>query len=352
MSSRRLLINRLGLIVGASIWATGCPAAQAAEEPPRMTTGMTAGELRFFSGCPSRPLRRLHDETNPWDPHALLYTALGASQLDVVRVVDAAFDAPLPGRPVRPLRRTIEALRAAYGRLPPWRIVQRVGEFIDALQIPELSLGDANATYSFMTGGTGGPGSGMALRVSKLLDWTQHVTGDLNRLIGRVAGRPQGLVAWSLPERVIDGSQWLLLRSVNRISLVVTRTADRTLTAAEWATDQALNAGRRRPHMRETVFLAVPLDVYQAHEAWIDEYRSRLVVATREELASTTHAALMHQPRPKTHSGHTIAGAPIAEVAPVVLMIGKGAWAHAPRSLQPYVVPAAWVLNPKAGEGR
>jgi hypothetical protein len=293
---------------------------------------------------------KLHHETSPWDPHNLVSSALGVAGVEVFRAADWVIDLPWPGRPLRPFQRATAAIRSGYHRLPPWRPTQRVGELIDAFQIPELTLGDASATYSVSTGGIAGLGSGMVIRVHKLIDWTQHVVGDVNRMAGWSFGQPRGLITWSLPERVVDGIQWLLLKTFNRASVLVARVVDGTLTGAEVVGEQLVNAGYRLPHQQETVFLRVPVRVLREHEPWLVEHHAQLVIGTPEGFARSTHARLAHGRR----AGRMPAGsliAPSASDGPdptVIVMTTIWTLVRAPAAFRPYVIPAAWVLNDRA----
>ena len=312
-----------------------------------VTTGaeaQTAGEERFFAHCPRRERLHLHDERRALDLHTLLYTAVGMAELEVWRVADWLIDLPLPGPPRAPFQRTTRAVRSGYNRLPPWRVRQRVGELVDALQLAELSLGDAAATYSAATGDVAGPGSGMLVRVHKLIDWVQHVTGDLNRLSGRMVGRPHGLIPGTLPERAVAGGQWLFIKAFNQAGILTARALDAGLTTVELAGESVVNLGHRRPHQHTTVFLRLPMAAYRAHEVWILEHQARLVLGTAEEFARSTHAALTHRRRPATLAAWSrverLAGEP-----EVVVMTTTRVLSRAAGSLAAYVVPAAWVLN-------
>lgn len=305
----------------------------------------TLGETKFFADCPHGQPLHLHHETHPWDLHNVLFTTLGVAQLEVFRVADGLIDLPLPGTPLHPFQRTTAAIRSGYHRLPPWRLTQRVGELVDAFQIPELSLGDASATYSVTTGDIAGPGSGMVIRVHKLIDWIQHVTGDLNRLGGRCVGRPQGIVTWSLPERTVDGIQWLLLKTFNRVGVLLTRTIDGTLTGVEVVGEHILNAGYRLPHQQETVFLRLPVQMLREQEAWLDEHRAQFLIGTPEGFARTTHAALAHGRRGGRPPTWTTATSSADEEPTVIVMMTIWTLARAPAALRSYVVPAAWVLK-------
>ncbi len=321
----------------------------AAVTPP--TWAQTPGETRFFADCPRRPYRRVHDETKPWDFHAIAYTALGMAELELLRMADWMIDLSVPARRVRPLHRSVQAIRSGYNRLPPWVVRQRLGELVDAFQMPELSLGDAAATYSAATGASRGPGSGMLIRAHKLVDWTQHVTGDLNRLAGRAVGRPHGLVPWSLPGRAVDGAQWAVLKLFNEAGELAGRAVDGTLTTVEMGVEELLNLGRKPPHQHTTVFLSLPLDVYRAHERWILAQRAGVVLGTREEFRQSTHAGLARRRRPVTPRDWDRVGWPSGEEPAVLMMTTLRVMARAPPSLKPYVVPAAWILNQPVTSG-
>jgi len=316
----------------------------------------TPAEARFFADCPRRGRIQLHDERRPWDLHTLLYSGLGVLELEVLRVADWAIDLPLPGQPLRPFQRTAQAIRSGYNRLPPWGVRRRVGEFVDALQLAEVSLGDAASTYSVATAEAAGPGSGLFIRVHKLVDWTQHVTGDVNQLIGMPVGRPRGLIPGSLPERAVDRTQWLLIKLFNAANVFVARTLDHGLTTVELAGETVVNIGHRPPHPQQTVFLRLPRAAYQAHELWLLEHQAHLVIGDRARFAQATHATLAHPRRwrdPAAGGGRrrpvSLAewGQPDRSAGPpeVIVMTTARVASRAPRELAAYVVPAAWVLN-------
>jgi hypothetical protein len=311
---------------------------------PANAFGGTSGEERFFAECPrGRPVS-LHNDANPWDLHAMLYTVMGLSQVEILRLADAMIDLPLPGPRVQPFRWLVNGVRSGFHRLPPWRTVQRAGELVDAFQLPELSLGDASATYTVATGGLTGPGSGTIIRIHKLIDWSQHVTGDLNRLMGRPLGRRKGLMTWPLPGRGIDGAQRFLLVSFQHASVLVAKTLEGSLTGVELAAEQVVNIGHRPSHARQTVFLRLPLDVYRAHELWVLEHRPNLIVTLAEDLRRTTHAELAHRRRPlKLHEWSPV-DVPGQEPEEIVILTTTRVMSRAPEALRPYVVPAAWIL--------
>jgi len=300
--------------------------------------------VAFFAECPQRSYLRLHRWDNPLDPHALLYTTAGLMEVEVLRLMDWVIDLPLPGAELRPFRRTVHGIRLGYHRLPPWYLTRRIGEFVDALQLPELSLGDATATYTVATGGTSGPGLGTVVRVNKLVDWAQRLVGDMNVAMGYVVGRRDGLITWSVPARATDGVQRLLTRTVHLLQMTVARTLEYTLSGLERTGEVVVNVGYATPHRRTTVFLQAPAAVYRAHEPWLLEHAPTLYLGTAEELKALTHAELFHRRwwgRARTRA------LPDLDLASDdwVLVLPLRVLRRAPRGLQAAVVPWAWVLE-------
>jgi len=308
----------------------------------------TPGEARFFAECPHRGYLELHDERRPADPHNLLYSALGLSEVEMFRAADWLVDTAVPGVSVQPFRSLTRGIRRGFHRLPRWQVIQRVGELTDALQLPELSLGDASAAHTVAAGGVTGPGSGMVVRVNKLIDWAQHVVGDLNGMIGRPVRRSEGLVRWATPGRAVDGTQWVLLKTFNAVSVLVAKAADHGVSGMEMIADQVVNLGYRTPHQDETVFLRLPKGAYRAHELWMLEHRPRLIIGTSEDFLRATHATLAHRQRPLPLRAWDVVDQLSAQ-EPIIVMTTTRAIAHAPASLKAYVVPAAWVLNEPGG---
>lgn len=303
------------------------------------------GEERFFAGCPHGTPVRLHDDANPWDLHALLYTVTSAAEVELLLLTDGTLDLLLPGRPRRPLRQAVRGMQRAYARLPQGTLTRRVGELVDALQVPELSLGDATSTYSFATGGTTGPGSGTIVRVNKLLDWTQRVVGDVNRLAGWPLRRPRGLIRWRLPERGVDGLQTFTVRAFNGLSLFLVRLLDDGLRGVEDAGEAGLRRVFPSAHRDTTVFLRMPLGVYWTHEPWVLEHRRHVTIGTPEEFRAGTHEALAHGRRDHRPADWTPVRSSADASQHVVLMTTTRIMARAPGSLKAYVVPAVWILE-------
>lgn len=312
-----------------------------------------SGEQRFFADCPNAPRIRVHDRANVWDLHNVAYTAANLLELEVLRLADWLIDVPLPGQEHRVLDRTVKGVRVTYNRLGDARPVQRFGELVNALQIPELSLGDTAVTYTAATGGAVRPGSGTLVRVNKLVDWTQHVMGDVDAAAGWPVARAQGLLRWRLPGRLVDDLQEVINGIFHGLSVTVAKILDHSITATEVTVETALNVPRPHPHRQQTVFARLPLAVYRAHEVWVRESHGRVYVGTTEELRRVTHADIFHAPRRRRWFLQVHRSAPrwgfIDRFAPlpdpVVVVTDQRTFASAPEAWKPYVVSAAWILD-------
>jgi len=280
------------------------------------------------------------------DLHAVTYTAANLMELEVIRLADWLLDLPLPGER-RVLEGTVKTIRTTYNRAGGGhRLSQRIGEFVDALQLRELSLGDAAATYTVATGGTVSPGSGTVVRFNKLIDWAQHVLGDLNQLGGACVGRRRGLIQWGLPGRVVDGAQAIISGTFHYANVTVAKVLDRGITAVEMPAEGIINVGRRPAHRYTTVFVRMPTSVYRAHELWVLRHRLRIYVGTREELASVSHADLFHPRVGSRRLRWWTDDRWRVEPVSVMLVMDRRTFMSAPRAFRPYVVPAVWVFDP------
>lgn len=316
---------------------------------------MRAEESRFFADCRRQRRLRAHHDDRLLDAHGLLYSALNVAEIELIRLADWAVDLPIPGREIRPLERSVRLIRGGYHRLGsrlPARLQggqRRVSELADALQIPELSLGDVAATQTAADGGDLSIGSGTLLRINRLIDWTQHVVGDLNRLAGPPVRRADGLIRWRMPGLTVDAAQDALAKGFHHLGVSLARLLDRGIRGAEDGAEMVVNLGRPTPHQQTTVFLRLPREVWQAHASWADRRRRHLYVGTSEELRTLTHAALCHPtPRQRRAARARPWGSP-DRLQPMpdmlVVVMQERTMAKAPAALRRYVVPAAWVLH-------
>ena len=339
-------IRTLGCLAAVSCWvcvASIVSAAESEQVSVQSAEKAQSSEDRFFADCPRGQRVILHDEQSPVDMHSVLYTTLGLLELEVVRVADWLIDLLWPGPGPTPFRKSMRGVRGQFSKLPHWTPVRRLGELVDALQLPELSISDATATYSLAGGGERGPAGGILHRADRLIDWTQHVTGDINRAGGWILGQTQGLIPWAMPERLVDGTQWLVIRTFNTVSIMATRAIDQGINSVEMTTEGFLNIAYRRPHRELTVFLRLPTSVYRAHELWFLEHNTRVIIGTPEAFAQTTHARLGHGRRRVIPDDWP--NIELAKVDHLVVMLSPALMQRAPEFLHGYVVPAAWVLG-------
>ena len=342
MATRRFWILDFGFWItrSAIIWmVAACGFIPLAHAAPSF-------EERFFAECARSRRLTIHHEDYPFDLHTILYTSANLMELEVFRLIDWVIDLPFPGKQVRPCEWTIDGIRHGYHRLGTGWPLPRVGEFVDALQIPELSLGDAASVYTVTSGGTVSAGSGTMVRLNKLIDWTQHLVGDLNGATGRVVGRRRGLVPWSWPGGLVDGVQVGVVRTFHGLSLVIVRGLDRSVQGIETVADVLVNVGRQTPHRERTVFLRMPASVYRAQEAWASRHRWRVFVTTEEELRQVTHAQLFH-PRDRRFRLRRWSLTQFDHEPDVVIVVtDTRAFARAPHAWQPYVIPVTWFDAP------
>ena len=307
----------------------------------------TVGEARFFKDCPHHRRISLHRENNPWDAHAVFYSSLGLTEVEVLSLLDWIIDVPIPGPPLRPLEEAARGIRKGYNRLPPVYPVHRFGQLVDAFQLPELSIGDATAAHSLANGGVTGPGSGMIVRVNKLIDWTQLMTGDLNSALGGLVRRPEGLIGWQAPAQNVDRFQWALCWLFNQVSVIATKTLDGGVHAVEMAGEGIANFDYQTPHSENTVFLELPPNVFLSYELWILEHQDDMVIDVRDVFLRQTHASLAHQ----RHNTWRKTWGGISQLermnVPVVIMAPQQVIARSPAALKDYIVPASWILDPE-----
>ncbi len=342
--NRRL--RRLMPWLVALIWLSAAPASWADIEARELSTeGATV--QHFFSGCPRKLPRKIHNAYSARDPHAIAYAVGNVMELEVIRLADWLIDLPWPGPELRPLERGADTMRAWYAHLGRSRPVERFGELVDALQIRQLSLGD----YTAVAGGNVSSGSGMVVRINKLIDWTQHLVGDMNRLIGWPVRRPDGLVTWAAPGRLVDHGQRIMVKLFHGLTVLIVQGIDGGIAGSEYGVERLVNAPRPAPHHLETVFLRLSPNVYRVHELWILAHRRSIYVGTTEELAGLTHAEIFHPRRAQRHGDTEWWNLERLTPEPpsLVLVTDRRTFATAPPSMAAYVVPAAWVLTPSEG---
>lgn len=334
--------------------------------PQNVSSNEISDLERFFAECPTGTYYRLHQENEAWDLHDIFYQTTALGEIEVLRIADWIIDLPILGRPVQPFVRTFRIIRSEYNKMPQWIVTRRLGEFVDAWQIPELSIGGASATYSAATGGTTGLGGGVIIRVNKLIDWTQHITGDINQLLGWIVKSPlrifknkstaladdstnrpkysNHLIPGSLLGDIVDGTQWMLIKTFNGLTIFTARTVEELIGVVEKAGEVIINYGYHPPHRDTTVFLRLPESVFSAHKHWFLKKRRKIIASTSNMISASTHAQLTR----RNNQGDVIGWDDVPyllEDQDLIVMMPSSVFSSAPESLEAYVVPASWVLE-------
>ncbi len=309
---------------------------------------LSHGEKSFFSECPVWSAQPIHRQDSYWDPHALFYTATSVTEIEVLRAADWLIDLTIPGSAKRPFRSTVEGIRHGYAKLPRWLVLRRMGELIDAFQLPELSLGDASSAYDVASGSAGSIGGGTLYRANLLIDWTQHVVGDVNRGPGFLVGRKQGFVPSKPVANVVDSAQWVFTKVLNQASVIVSRSLEGLIEVVEDTTEFFIKAATRTPHHESTVFVRLPVEVYRAYELWVLEHQNKIFVGRKKDFIYATHAQLMHDGSHLDLALHD--SVMVEDGEDIFLMTDQRTFLSAPKDLRAYVVPSLWVLHEHAKE--
>ena len=93
----------------------------------------------------------------------------------------------------------------------------------------------------------------------------------------------------------------------------------------------------------------MPLRVYWAHERWLRQHETQIILGTPHEFATSTHAAMAHHHRRSLPADIRWLRQPEDKTRVIIVMTTVDVLSRAPESLTSYVIPAAWVLNEAGG---
>ncbi|MCX6357283.1 MAG: hypothetical protein NT045_05320, partial [Candidatus Aureabacteria bacterium] len=119
-----------------------------------------------------------HNLESPGDIHVISANVLGLLNREVFDDVDNLFDLAYPGDRKKPLSSGIGALGAGYDKIPNIYPKERVGELMHALQIKELTWGDAPSII--LMSPTGAAGRGAIFRGTLIITWLEHIFSDMD----------------------------------------------------------------------------------------------------------------------------------------------------------------------------
>ncbi|MBI3999363.1 MAG: hypothetical protein HY351_02005 [Candidatus Omnitrophica bacterium] len=126
----------------------------------------------------------VHDFQKATDIHGMVTSAMAITELEVVHLVDRVINFPIR-KNLNLLKRMFGLAHDSYQKIPQIRPVRRVGQFVDALLIEELSLADLRTIVNSAASPQGGGGIApmMQARLYRVLVWGECVMDDLDQAL-------------------------------------------------------------------------------------------------------------------------------------------------------------------------
>ncbi len=172
-----------------------------------------------------------HNIDNAYDTHFLLADVASIFDLKATRMPDDILDLLIPGAPVRPLNTGFDLVEDAYYAIPDNVFTKRFAQLLGALRIRQFNVSDGVSMLVFGNFFT----EENFYRSMLLIDWTQDVLGDINKLFGApIYHFKKGLIPAKYFHRyAIDYPQFVLERTVRAAKETVTRAFYRGIFYAE-----------------------------------------------------------------------------------------------------------------------
>ncbi len=164
-----------------------------------------------------------HNVDSAYDPHYLLADVASIFDYRATRMPDDILDLLIPGAPIRPINRGFDLAEDAYYAIPENVFTNRFAQLLGALRIKQFNVTDGVSMIVFGNFFT----EENFLRANLVIDWSQDVLGDINKLAGApVYGFKKGLVPGTkyFHRYAIDYPQFVM----DRIRRAVIETATRT----------------------------------------------------------------------------------------------------------------------------
>jgi len=120
----------------------------------------------------------LHDYDNPYDLHNVAANVKLVFDLSILKVGDDILDFIIPGNKVQPIETGFDMGTGAIEKIPDNIVKKRFTELLSALRIRHFSVSD----ISIFLGNYANEGN--YHRANSLIDWSQNVMGDFNKLLG------------------------------------------------------------------------------------------------------------------------------------------------------------------------
>ncbi len=124
------------------------------------------------------PSVSLHDYDNPFDLHHVAADVKFTLDVSVFKISDDVLDLFIPGDKVSPINSIMDMGLKTVDMMPENIGKRRFFELLDALRIRSLSVAD----MSMLSGNYANEGN--LHRANSIIDWTQNIMGDFNKLLG------------------------------------------------------------------------------------------------------------------------------------------------------------------------
>ncbi|MDO8136516.1 MAG: alkaline phosphatase family protein [Candidatus Brocadiales bacterium] len=163
----------------------------------------------------------LHDIDNPYDIHFIAADIATLFDQQAFRITDDILDLFIPGASVRPFRTAIDKGTDLFHSMPDNIFEKRFAQLMAALRIKQFDVVDGVSMIAFGNFFT----ESNFLRANLVIDWTQDIMGDFNKLLGAPLFKfEKGLIPGKYFHRyAIDYPQYLLDRLRKSIIEVVYR---------------------------------------------------------------------------------------------------------------------------------
>lgn len=174
----------------------------------------------------------MHDIDNPYDLHYLAADIATTFDQRAFRITDSILDLFIPGPPVRPFDTAIGEIAKGFKAGDPDNIiVRRTTQFFEALRIRQFDVTDGISMLLFGFFFT----QENFWRANLIIDWTQDVMGDFNRLLGYpfFHGEKGLIPGTKYLNYVIDYPQLFLQRTVKIVLEAFTRLGYRAIFGIE-----------------------------------------------------------------------------------------------------------------------
>jgi predicted AlkP superfamily pyrophosphatase or phosphodiesterase len=185
-----------------------------------------------------------HNIDNAYDVHFLIGDVASLFDVKATRIPDDIVDLLIPGAPIRPLNTGFDLIEDTYYKIPDNVFTKRFAQLMGALRIRQFNVSDGVNMLVFGNFFT----EENFLRANLVIDWSQDVLGDINKLFGAPIYRfEKGLIPGKYFHRyVIDYPQFFMDKARRAMIESITRAFYRGVFYAEGGVAATGNAVRAK----------------------------------------------------------------------------------------------------------